>query len=276
MTSVPSLTRVEKRSGRRFATSAGRIRTRLTPWVRASRQAFSFGNMPPETICCFSSAGICSEGEPAHDVAVCALDSGDIGEEDEGVGLGANGAGGGHLIGVDVVVLAVEAEGDGGDDRDSAHGPDGFEPLGVHGGDLTDEAEVGIRFLLAGAEDVAVAAREADGGLTVRADSSDEGLVDPAGEDHQGGVAGLGVGDAQAGDELTFFAHLSQRASQLHSSAVDDGDLISIGDEVSDRFTGGVEDLLVLKSGTAEFDDESHSKPSSSFHPHIRFMFWTA
>src|ERR1035437_2315234 len=49
MTSVPSLTLVVHRSGSRCTDSAGRIRTRFTPWVSASRQAFSFGNMPPET-----------------------------------------------------------------------------------------------------------------------------------------------------------------------------------------------------------------------------------
>ena len=86
------------------------MRTRLTPWVRASRQAFSLGNIPPETTCCFFHGGYLGQREPAHDVAIGAFDAGDVGEEDERVGLGADGAGGGHLVGVDVVVLAVEAE----------------------------------------------------------------------------------------------------------------------------------------------------------------------
>src|SRR5882762_10459968 len=38
MTSVPSFTRVEQRSGSSAAASAGRMRTRFTPWVSASRQ----------------------------------------------------------------------------------------------------------------------------------------------------------------------------------------------------------------------------------------------
>jgi hypothetical protein len=32
---------------------------------------------------------------------------------------------------------------------------------------------------------------------------------------------------------------------------VDDGDLVSVGDEIDDRFASRVEDLLVLKGGTA-------------------------
>ena len=160
----------------------------------------------------FFHGGNLGEGEPAHDVAVRAFDSGHVGEEDEGVGFGADGTRCGHFVGVDVVVLAVEAEGDGGDDGDGAHGPDGFEPLGVHGGDLAYEAEVGVGFFLARAEDVTVAAGEANGGLAVRADGCDEGLVDAAGEDHDGGVAGFGVGDAEAGDELALLAHLGEGA----------------------------------------------------------------
>ena len=98
---------------------------------------------------------------------------------------------------------------------------------------------------------MAVAAGEADGGLAVRAERGDERFVDAAGEDHEGGVAGLGVGDAQAGDELALLAHLGEGAGQLHAAAMDDGDLVAVGDEVGDGFAAGVEDLLVFEGGTA-------------------------
>ncbi len=251
MTSVPSLTRVEQRSGNSAAASAGRIRTRLTPWVRASRQALSLGNMPPETTCCLFHGGDLCEGEPAHDVAVGSFDAGYVGEKDERVGLGADGAGGGHLVGVDVVVLAVEAERDRRDDGDGTHRPDGFEPARIGGGDLADEAEVGVGLLLAGAKDVAVAAGETDGGLAVGAEGCDERFVDAAGENHQRGVAGLGVGDAQAGDELALLAHLCEGARQLHTAAVDDGDLVAVGDQLGDGLAARVQQLLVLEGGAA-------------------------
>src|ERR1700759_4319531 len=122
----------------------------------------------------FFHGGNLREGEPAHDVAVGPFDAGDVGEEDEGVSLRADGAGGGHLVGVDVVIFAIETEGNGGDDGNGAHGPDSFEPTRIGGSDLADEAEVGISFFLAGAEDVAVSAGETDRGLAVRADSGDK------------------------------------------------------------------------------------------------------
>jgi hypothetical protein len=37
----------------------------------------------------------------------------------------------------------------------------------------------------------------------------------------------------------------------LNAATVNDGDLISIRDEVGNGFPAGVEDLLVLESGTA-------------------------
>ena len=106
--------------------------------------------------------------------------------------------------------------------------PDGFEPARIGGGDFADEAEVGVGLLFARAEDVAVATGEADGGLAVRAEGGDEGLVDAAAEDHEGGVAGFGVGDAEAGDELALLAHLLERAGELHAAAVNDGDLVAV------------------------------------------------
>lgn len=195
--------------------------------------------------------GDLSECEPTHYIAIGAFDAGNVGEEDEGVGLGADGAGCGHLVGVDVVVLTVEAEGDGGDDGNCAHGPDGLEPLGIHGGDLAYEAEVRVGFFLASTEDVTVAAGEADCRLPVRADGGDEGFVDSASEDHERGIAGFGVGDSQARDKLALLAHEGQGTRELHATTVDDGYLIAIGDQVGDGFAAGVEDLLVLKSGTA-------------------------
>ncbi len=66
---------------------------------------------------------------------------------------------------------------------------------GVGGGDLADEAEIGLGLFLAGTEDVSVAAGEADCGLTVAAERGDKALVHAAGEHHEGGIAGFGVGD---------------------------------------------------------------------------------
>lgn len=87
--------------------------------------------------------------------------------------------------------------------------------------------------------------------LAVRANCGDQGFVDAAGEDHDGSVPGLGVGDTKTRDELAFFAHFVEGAGKLDASAVDDGDLVSVGDEIGDSFSGGVEDLGILNGDTA-------------------------
>jgi hypothetical protein len=98
---------------------------------------------------------------------------------------------------------------------------------------------------------MAVSAGEADGGLAVRSDGSDQRFVDAAGEDHEGGIAGLGVGDAKTGDELALLAHLCEGTGQLHTTAVNDGDLIPVGDKIGNGFAGGMKDLLIFKGDTA-------------------------
>jgi hypothetical protein len=98
---------------------------------------------------------------------------------------------------------------------------------------------------------MAISPGETDCGLAVRADRSDQGLVDSPCKDHQSSVARLGVGDAQARDEFTLLAHLSKGSGQLHTAAMDDGNLIPVGDEICDGFAGCVENLLILQGGTA-------------------------
>ena len=62
----------------------------------------------------------------------------------------------------------------------------------------------------------------------------DEVLVDAAAEDHEGGVAGFGVSDAEAGDEFALLAHLGEDPGELDAAAVDDGHLMAIAGEVGD------------------------------------------
>ena len=187
------------------------------------------------------------------------FDAGDVGEEDEGVGVGGDGAGGGHFVGVDVVVFAVEAEGDAADDGHGAHGPDGVEPFGIGGGDFADEAEVvlGVVFLRARKTWPSPPVRPI-GGLAAVAEGGDERFVDAAAEDHEGGVAGFGVGDAEAGDELRLLAHLLEQTGELDAAAVDQGDAVAVPCQIGDRAGAAGEKRGVFERGTAEFYDELH------------------
>ena len=284
MTSVPWATRELHRSGREPAASAGKNSYALYAVQESFAAGAELGQHAAGDDGAFGHLGDLIDGEPSEDFAVRAFDAGNVGEEDERVGVAGDGAGGGHFVGVDVVVLAVEAESHGGEDGHAVQLPDGFEPARIAGGDLADKAEVGRGALFAGAEEQAVAAGEADGGLAERAERGDQALVHLAGEDHQRDVAGFGVGDAQAVDELALLAQGLEHAGQLHAAAVDDGDLIAVAHELGDGARAALEQRWSFKARTTEFDDVLHSRPSGrvSFktfrfgQPSITFMFCTA
>ncbi len=67
-----------------------------------------------------------------------------------------------------------------------------------------------------------VLARNADRPAARRGDPADDFLVDRAGEDHLGDLRGLGVGDAQAIDELALDAELLEHRADLRPAAMDD------------------------------------------------------
>ncbi len=243
--------RALQRSGSRLASAAGRMRTRLTPCSKASRQALSLGNMPPLMTSSLASPAIWSMREPTHDKSVGAADSGHVGEEDERVGVAAHRAGSGHFVGIDIVVFAVEAKGHAGEHRDGAHLPDRFEPARIGGDDLADEAEIGRGALFAGAEDQSISAGKANGGLSMRAQRGDEGLVDLASKNHKRSVACGSVGDAETSDEFTLLAHGLEGAGELHAATVNERYLMAVASEFSDCLGATVEQLRIFESGTA-------------------------
>ncbi len=129
----------------------------------------------------------------------------------------------------------------------ASHLPDRFEPAGIGRGNLADEAEVRVGLLLARAKDVTIAAGEPNGSLAMRSDGGNQRFVDAARKNHQRGIPRLGIGDAQAGDELALLAHQRQGARQLDAAAMDHRDLVSVGDQIGDGLAAAVQNLLGLQ-----------------------------
>ena len=118
---------------------------------------------------------------------------------------------------------AVEVGADRGDHRDVVLG-DVQQDAGVDLLDAPDEADVGAarggRALHA--EQPAVVAAQADGGLPVAVDAQDDVLVDLADEDHLRDLDRPGVRDAQALDELDRHLEPVHVARDVGPAAVDD------------------------------------------------------
>jgi hypothetical protein len=83
-------------------------------------------------------------------------------------------------------------------------------------------------------------------------------------KDHDRDIAGFGVGDAQAGDELALLAELFERVGELYAAAVNDGDLMAVAHQFSDGADAAVEQRGIFESGPTQFDYIFHSRPSAS------------
>src|ERR1700759_1841698 len=226
--------------------------------------------------CIPSEWGNLVDGEPAHHLAIRAAHAGNVGEKDQRVGMCGNRAGGGHLVRIDVVVLAVEAEGETGEHRHRTHLPDRFKPAWIGADDLANEAEVRSGALFARTKDEAIAAGEPDGRLAMRSQGSDEVFVDAPGEHHQRGIASLGVRDTQPGNEHALLAQRLQGAGQRYTAAMDNRDLVTVTHHLDDRPGAAVQRLGILERRASKLHHVSHNSPSVSCHPFITFRFWTA
>ena len=159
------------------------------------------------------------DGVRVGDVAVDAVDVGEVDELLGGERLGDSAGGG---VGVHVVGLAFLVDTDGGDDGDEVFVQDAFEDRGFDVADVADEPETGVALL--DRDETAVLAGEADGVRAVTVQGGDDVTVDVADQGHADDVDGLGVGDAQPLDELGFFAEAPHEVGDLGAAAVhDDG-----------------------------------------------------
>ena len=111
---------------------------------------------------------------------------------------------------------------------------------------------------------MAVAAGEPHRGLAGAVERGHEGLVDTATEDHERGVPGFDVGDAEAADEFTGLAHLREQTCELHTPAMHDSDLVAVAGEISDAPSAAGEQGRVFKSLASELDNELHNSPSAA------------
>ena len=190
--------------------------------------------------------------------------------------MASDGAGRGHLVGVDVVVLAIKAERHRAEDGHAVRLPYGFDQARIAGSNFAHKAEVGRGAFFARAEAQPVSAGESYGRLTDRSQRGDQSFIHLAGKDHQRHVARLGVGDAQTIDELALLAQRFERARQLHAAAVNHGHLMAIAHKIGNSARAAFQQRRSLQACSTQFNDVLHSRPSDSPQPSITFRFCTA
>ena len=144
--------------------------------------------------------------------------------------MAGHGAGGRHLVGIHVVILAIVTQRHAGDHRQAALLPDRVNPPGINRGNLSDVSEiVAIGSFLAGADGHAVSAAQPYRRFLDARQRGHQLLVRMAGQDHDGEVAGLGIGHPQAVNEFAGLSHLRQHPGEGHAPAVDHRHLMFCG-----------------------------------------------
>src|SRR5664279_5779404 len=213
--------------------------------------------------------------EPTNDNPFGVPYTRDVGDVNQRVCATCNRACRRHLVGIHVVILAIETERETGYHRHDAGSPQPLDPLDIHGPNVAHESQV-RRLLPGGAKHSQVAAAEADCRLTSRADGCNQQLIELPGQHHHGNIARLRIGHAQPIDKCGFATELLQGAAQGGASAMHYDDLMACFAQAGNRPGELLDQLLTVERSPANLDDELHCKPAFSSKPNIRFMFCTA
>src|SRR6185369_2888378 len=166
--------------------------------------------------------------QPLLHGSVDILDSGDVGQEYQCVRAARYSHSRSHAVGIHVVVLAVGAQCDAGDNWNRTVLPQSFEPLRLDTTNVADKAEINFALALRSTHALKVSAAKSKRRLPGASDRRDQLLIQLAGQDHDSDVAGIGVGDAEPVDELRLASQFFQRACERSAAAVYNNDLVPV------------------------------------------------
>ena len=222
-TMVPTPSSVKISRSRAWGTRPSRMWARVTPARRARAQASILGTIPSVAAPERQHGLELADGDrPEHGGRIVGVgpDAGDIGEEDELLGLEGGGHRPGHGVGVDVVGLTGGVGGDGGHHRDETLGQEAPDEGGVDAFDVAHETELAGPGH--GRDQVGVLTGQTDGQRAVDVDGRDDLAVDLPDQNHPGDLEGLGVGHPHPVAELGRLAQPGHHRTDLGTAAVDD------------------------------------------------------
>ena len=173
-----------------------------------------------------------------------------IGKINQLIGGDILGAGGSHVIGVDVVELIVRANAEAGSDRQQIFAPERLDERKVQAGEVAHEAEAACDFIVNhwfGTEGLRIGGGNTNCRLPFSGNGGGELLIEQTGEDHDGSVARLLIGDAQAADELALDTHAFERGCEKPAAAVNDKDFMAFTGECGDLASERTNNDIVLE-----------------------------
>ena len=146
ITSVPQSMGWVKNPGRTSARTAGKMRTRDTPFFRALVHASNFGSIPPVTVARSTMEVIAFTASQRSTEPSASFTPATSVRIHQRLRAQLHGKRRGHLVGIHVVVLAIEAKRQARYHGHHARIPEALDPGGINGNHFADVAE--IRMLL--------------------------------------------------------------------------------------------------------------------------------
>ncbi len=165
------------------------------------------------------------------------------------------------MVSIDVVQLIVGTEAKTRRNGQKAFVPERFDEWRVQSGEVPDEAEAAFDFVVHhrfSDETASVRGRNADSGLTFRGNRRGQLLIQQTGEDHDGDITRIAVGDAQAGDELAFDGHALESGREKAAATVNDENFVALPRERRDLPRKRAHCGVVFEQCTCELDYDSH------------------
>src|SRR5208337_1843218 len=206
-------------------------------------------------------------------------DAGDIGEVHEVVRIDELSTGRSHVIGIDVVELAVRAQPEARGNRGKLLPPERFEKAHIDAGQIAHIAEAALDVVMherCGGETGRVRRGDADSGLAFCGNRGGKPFIKQPGEYHYSDIAGFAIGDAQSGDKFAFNPETLEGGGEETATAMNHQDFVAMprerGDVLRELLHGGG----IFEQSAREFDDNPHKSPVCSSRPSVRFMFCTA
>ena len=212
------------------------MRTSETPPASARLAASSFRIIPPETL--FLANQVFDFGSAHRPQNFFAIEHArHIRQKNQAVGVNEFRRRRGHVIGVDVVKLAVGAQSHAGSDGHKSRTPERAQEIDIHFGEIADKSEAAFAIVdlhRFGEKARGVGRADADGRLSGQRNRARQFLIEQAGKHHDGRVARLAIGDAQAVHEAARDAHARQGRRENFPAAVNDEQFVARARKFSD------------------------------------------
>src|SRR5580700_4128170 len=184
---------------------------------------------------CGNQGGDIFRVQPRDNFTVGAFYSGDVRKKNERVGMASDGAGGRHLVCIDVVIFAVGTQRHRRQNRNSPRAPDGLDPARLRITDFAHKTEVATRSLfLACPKGHPIRPTQTHRCTSRRNDGRDQGSIYYSRQDHESHVARLSVRNAQAVYEVALLAQQFQSSRERASSTVNYADVMTILRQLDD------------------------------------------